>query len=82
MVKNSVLNGRSEGEMEETNVNFIPCFRKCTDFMFIEGNVKLLGTEKENSNNGCTKMFYAESKGINTFDISENIFPLILLLFR
>jgi hypothetical protein len=27
-------------------------------------------------------MFYTESKSINTFDISENIFPFILLLFR
>ena len=50
--------------------------------MFIEGKVKLFGTEKKNSNKRCTKMFYTESKSINTFDISENIFPLTLLLFR
>jgi len=59
-------------------------FTKCvpTDFLFIEGKVKLFGTEKENSNKGRTKMFYTESKSINTLDISENIFPLIVLLFR
>jgi len=103
--KKSVLNGRSERKMEETNVNFIQkmyanwwiypvvhnimcrryiivsqtqeykqkwiCFDKETpftepnnrlftkcvprDFMFIEGKVKLFGTEKENSNEGTQK---------------------------
>jgi len=59
-------------------------FTKCvpTDFMFTEGKVQLFGTEKGNSNKGCVKMFYTESKSTGTFDISENIFPFILLLFR
>lgn len=65
---------------EPNNILFTKCIP--TDFIFIEGKVKLFGTEKENSNKGCTKMFYIQSKSINTFDISENIFPLILLLFR
>jgi hypothetical protein len=48
--------------------------------MFIDGKVKLFGVERENSNKECTKMLYTESKSINTFYISGNIFLLVLMM--